>query len=123
MVRTNTPTFDDAVAIANQDFHVGLPTSKDLQPGTMLYALWQVPVTIEPPFTGEPPPGVKMLVIAESDFAVFPALPTLGFRVRLTITQTGEIRSAPPAAPARRSLFTRRRPATPTRRARRRRQP
>src|ERR1043165_4439283 len=96
MARTNTPTFNDAVLIANQDYGVGLPTSKDLQPGTTFYALWQVPVTIEPPFTGTPPPGVKMLVTADGDYAIFPALPTFGARVRLSITQTTAVQSPPP---------------------------
>jgi hypothetical protein len=110
MARTNTPTFNDAVLIANQDFHVGLPTSEDLQPGTTLYAMWQVPVTVEPPFTGAPPPGLKMLVTAEGDFAIFPNLPTLGVRIRLSVSETADVQAEPQPSRTRQPPVARARP-------------
>jgi len=68
---SNEPTtLSDAIAKANSLYNLGLPLLKDLPPGTALYQMWQIGVTIQQPG----PNGELMLIKAVSDFSLFGGL-------------------------------------------------
>jgi hypothetical protein len=94
MTISNEPTtLSDAIAKANSLYNLGLPLLKDLPPGTTLYEMWQISVTIQQP--GPKPDELMVISAAES----FPLFDGLSGGVTLTVIQsdTKRARSDPSA--------------------------
>jgi hypothetical protein len=89
MTISNEPTtLSDAIAKANSLYNLGLPLLKDLPPGTTLYEMWQISVTIQQP---GPKPDELMVISATESFPLFDGL---SGGVTLTVIQ-GDTKRAP----------------------------